>query len=776
MKGIRWKGLWIFLVAAVICYTILARSSADIYSITYQADDFIKRYLPDYSYDSTDPKEYVGESEEHVGVFVLRRGALSLRANTYDIGFQYSATDDSTVLKVFSSDYVSKDNSGGKVLLQEPLDPSTTYFKGTFELDQDINSLYIFVETKDQEFTPERVLLESWTPVCTDRYFYCAITMVAAVGIFVLLNYKKAAISPCSLQEHQTNGHRSMLALVFVMAVGVFVASIPLLQQGSIIGHDTPFHLARIEGIASGLASGQFPVRVHGETLNGFGYANSLFYPEALLYIPAVLSLLGVSTITCYKFYMVMVNALTILLSYYAFKKLLNSRYIALTLSIVYLLNPYRLICAYYRNAVGEFTALTFLPLLVYGLYAVLVGNQKDWPCLVAGATGLLQSHILTTEWMAFVSALTVLVFIRQIFTKEKRVLSLVYAGVATVCLNLWFIAPMLLMIISIHPVVFTRVQSPIGFAKYDISYLFHTVTLTGMGPHPIGWVALAAVVGYLLYRILVCHAEDKQKQLRFGDVLAVFCLVSAVATTAYFPWEKLTSLPILGKLVDAIQFPYRLLSIVAICSTVLLGYTILLWTKERSKRVLACLTSVGVAVFCICLLYEFVFVQGDAEKYETKHYYLTNMNNSLCVGQYEYLPTGADLNDMVSYSPKITSTNESLKIDNLSRYGTKMKFDYSMVASGGEGDLIQLPLTYIPNYKILVNGKPVQAVQAESYTVGFIAPEATGTVEVQYKEPVVFRLFEGISVITLVGLCFRERISVFLRNFWRENTANHFR
>ena len=94
------------------------------------------------------------------------------------------------------------------------------------------------------------------------------------------------------------------------------------------------------------------------------------------------------------------------------------------------------------------------------------------------------------------------------------------------------------------------------------------------------------------------------------------------------------------------------------------------------------------------------------------------------------------------------------------------MKFDYSMVASGGEGDLIQLPLTYIPNYKILVNGKPVQAVQAESYTVGFIAPEATGTVEVQYKEPVVFRLFEGISVITLVGLCFREKISVFSKKF----------
>ena len=158
------------------------------------------------------------------------------------------------------------------------------------------------------------------------------------------------------------------------------------------------------------------------------------------------------------------------------------------------------------------------------------------------------------------------------------------------------------------------------------------------------------------------------------------------------------------------------------------------------------------------------------------KQSFLTNMNNSLCVGQYEYLPTGADLNDMVSYSPKITSTNESLKIDNLSRYGTKMKFDYSMVASGGEGDLIQLPLTYIPNYKILVNGKPVQAVQAEGYTVGFVAPEATGTVEVQYKEPVVFRLFEGVSIITLVGLCFRERISVFLRNFWRENTANCFR
>lgn len=120
------------------------------------------------------------------------------------------------------------------------------------------------------------------------------------------------------------------------------------------------------------------------------------------MYIPAILRLQGVSTVICYKLYLVMVHALTAAVSYYSFEKLFQSRMLGLALAVVYVLNPYRLICCYYRSAVGEYTAIAFLPLVVYGLYAVLKGNKKDWPALVWGATGLIQSHILSTEIAAF--------------------------------------------------------------------------------------------------------------------------------------------------------------------------------------------------------------------------------------------------------------------------------------------------------------------------------------------------------------------------------------
>ncbi len=741
------------LLAVIICATFLLRSGKDIYSVTHFQDDFLKRYLTEYTGDSTQPQEYVNEADGKVAVYVLREGAINLKANKYDLGLQYAAQTEGSVLKVFSSDYVSADNSGGKILFQQTLDPTSTYLKATFELDQDVHSVYIFVETTDESFALERMLLESWTPVCTDRYFYCAATLVAAAFVMVLMNWKHPQVKPASLGQFSTTSGKTMQAFVFIMFAAVFAASIPLVQDALFAGHDMPFHLARIEGMASSLCSGQFPVRVHGETLNGYGYANSLFYPELLLYFPALLSVLGVSTVTCYKFYIVFINILTVALGYFAFKKLFNSRYTALALAVIYLLNPYRLICAYYRNALGEFAALTFLPLVVYGLYAVLLGNQKDWPWLVAGASGLLQTHILTTELAALFSAVIVLVFVRQLFTKEKRFLSLIYAGVGVVLLNAWFIIPMLLMIISLHPMVFTRVQNPMGFAIYDISNWFNTTVVTPIGPHPVGWVILFGIVGYLLYRVWICAAQGYSPKQRFADCMVVVAIVSIIATTSYFPWEGVLSIPILGGMLDAIQFPYRLMSLVAVCGTIIVGYTVLAWLKERKQQVIAFVCAMGVSVFCICLLYESAF-GPEVEKYESKHYYVSNMNNSLCVGQYEYLPTGSDLNKMVEHSPQITSENESLSVQNWTRYGTNMSFDYTITLTQTEQDTIRLPLTYIPGYEVRVNGQPVGVQTADGYVVSFVPPAESGTVTVRYSEPMLFRLSELVSVAAFIGLC----------------------
>jgi hypothetical protein len=583
------------------------------------------------------------------------------------------------------------------------------------------------------------------------------LTILCALLLFFAANFSFSSVQGSVLGGKTISSRRIVWVCLLVCGLSAFIASIPLLNSGLIIGHDSPFQLARIEGIASGLASGQFPVRVHGETLNGFGYPNSYFYPELLLYIPAGLSLLGVQTVTCYKFYLIFINLLTAVLAYSSFKKLFRSRSLGLALAVVYVLNPYRLICIYYRAAIGEMTAMTFFPLVLYGLYAIFLGDQNDWTYLVWGATGVLQSHILSTELIAFACLAIGLVFIRSLFGRDKRWVRLVRAGVYTVLLNVWFLVPMLVMSISIRPIVYTRTQSPIGFAKYTLSYLFASGTLTDIGPHMLGWAALFTIGFYILYRAITAKTQSNKTVLTFADTLLAIVLVCAIATTAYFPWEWITKIPVVGKLLDTIQFPYRLLSVVAVAVTALAGYTIFLWLQKRNHRIFA-----GVVISCLvvvsaCVLFEAALMAETS--YPTKFYYSNNMNNSLSVGQYEYLASGAQIEDIVDTSPIITGDNPTLTVTDYQHKGTTMRFNYSLdMAQGAENEIV-LPLTYIPKYEILVDGQPVKALKTENCRVAFVAPSASGTVTVRYCEPSVFRLFELCSAVGLLVLLVRKKI-----------------
>ena len=124
------------------------------------------------------------------------------------------------MLKVFSSDYVCEDGKCGKIFLQQELDPDETYLKASFEVDQDVHSLYILIETADENFLPESILMESWSPVCTDRHIYCGITLLAAALLFFLCNRKTTAIQPARLAGLQTTANGTSLAFVFIAAAG----------------------------------------------------------------------------------------------------------------------------------------------------------------------------------------------------------------------------------------------------------------------------------------------------------------------------------------------------------------------------------------------------------------------------------------------------------------------------------------------------------------------------------------------------------------------------
>ena len=246
---------------------------------------------------------------------------------------------------------------------------------------------------------------------------------------------------------HTLRGRYIAMALV---GVGVF-ACLPLGLGYLTYGHDLSIHLSRIEGLKAGLLAGQFPVRMDPAIINEKGYPFSLMYSDVFLYPAAVLRILGFSLQTSYKVYVASITAATVGITFYALRKMFRSDCAALLGTALYTLSFYRLTNVFVRAAVGEYTAMAFLPLVVYGLWRIYRQSPADgkkaepwcWLPFALGFTGLLQSHLLTTELAVFFTAAFCLLYFKKTFTRPVLPALCKAAGAAIVW-NLWFMVPLL--------------------------------------------------------------------------------------------------------------------------------------------------------------------------------------------------------------------------------------------------------------------------------------------------------------------------------------------
>ena len=209
-------------------------------------------------------------------------------------------------------------------------------------------------------------------------------------------------------------GGRGRLTALALGGITV-LACLPLFTSNVVAGHDLLFHLNRIEGLARGIASGQLPVRIQPFWLSGNGYAAGVFYGDLFLYFPAALRLLGVPVQAAYKAFVFAVTLGTAVLTWWCVRRMLRDNAAALAASGLYTLSAYRMVDVYTRGAVGEYTALLFLPLVAYGLWRIF--SQEDgakparlvWLPAAIGYTGLIQSHLLTGEMTGFLTILVCL-------------------------------------------------------------------------------------------------------------------------------------------------------------------------------------------------------------------------------------------------------------------------------------------------------------------------------------------------------------------------------
>ncbi len=516
-------------------------------------------------------------------------------------------------------------------------------------------------------------------------------------------------------------------------------ASLPLLMHGLYgnMQHDLFFHLNRIEGIASGLRAGQFPVRIHASTMLGYGYAAPIFYPEVFLYIPAVLRNLGVSLAGSVRIFEMLINLATAAVCYMSTNALFHNKRMAAGTTVLYTLCIYRLATLYTRAALGESLAMIFFPLMILAMAEVLTRDERRWPLLTLAMTGVCLSHLLSTLFCAGLCALAAVCVLPRLLKEPRRILAILKAAGVTILCVLFFYVPMLS-----YTAAGVNASVALNASKNALQPGSFLMGFSGKGNLPedfaytIGVVpGLAILVGCALFAVRR-YAEGRKDET---DGPSLFLLVVGgvllLTATDLFPWEFLCGLPRpYSTLFMQIQFPWRLAGMAAplLCMAAARGYD-----RPSGTALLLALTMVFSGYALQSVVQDTPILARDGFC-DTR------------VPQNEYTYAGTE-KDALRPGEIRTASGEKVIVDNYEKRGTNLSF----TLTAQDGRYLEVPLLYYPGYRAAIDGRMCTTELGENGLLRIYGGASGGTVQVsvKYVPPILWRAAEAASLLGVVLL-----------------------
>lgn len=566
-----------------------------------------------------------------------------------------------------------------------------------------------------------------------------------------------AAVNFCYFYFVRKNQYKDKHILAGLVFMTLF-SSLLALQDYVMGGHDLAFHLMRIQSLGKAIAAGKWIAPVQMDMANGYGYAAPLFYGQVFLYIPAVLYNMAVPLHICYQIYVVCVNIATCIVSYFCFKAIVKNKETALIGAYCYQMSAYRITDVYIRAALGEYTAMIFLPLVLYGFYRVYTLEAgkltiRDTLCIVFGLGGIIQSHLITVELTAlFIIILCVILFRKTI--EPRRFLVLAEAAVLVVLCNLGFLVPLLesmKMDIAVNEKTMGNMQE-LGALMYQVFGMF-------MHPDQTFTLGLGLVLGTALFCWCYVKRFDwgiaENPFLKAGAAAFILLVFSVMASFSAFPWDSLATAEgmagVLGGIMAVIQFPWRfhVISTILCVFLTILGITILCGSG-RGKYGYA---AGGIIVFLLTMNVGLFYTEYPDIAMVTKVYAATDNSLSVQVvsgGEYRLEGTDFDL----------CRTKEIITEDGtIGVAGYRSGYDGTMFAcvNNGRGTkYVDIPLFCYDNYRAYdrESGKAVPLGRGTNNRIRLLVEGGyQGDICVVYQIPVLWKLAYLVSALTVLGI-----------------------
>lgn len=534
------------------------------------------------------------------------------------------------------------------------------------------------------------------------------------------------------------------------------VASSPFLFEGSISGGDLGYHLHRIEGVAESLRNGIFPVRIEPQWQQGFGYADAVFYCPLFLYFPGILRILGFTVSEAYNYYCILFTFLTVFTSYYCFKNISNSSFTGVLSSAIYTLSIPRIHKLVVSSALGEGTAIAFLPLVLYGIWRILFDENSDcsyrtWLPFSLGYMGLIQSHVLSCEITFFVTLITFVVFVRRLIT--RKMIIPVLKSIGTVILTcLWYLVPFFDYYITQDVAIKHAAARTIQNRGIYIAHLLVQFWRNGGNPfleehgmkdsQPMGIGLLLVCSAFIFFALWLCGRLEK-KQYAFGKYCVVMGTCMLLFSLSIFPWDTIQkSSQVLASLVSSIQFPNRFLDWGVTFLVVVFGFTVRFYSVEYKKETY----TLALILTIFTLAWGSGFLLQHVQTFSGRvNYYNAEGYGTGYISGGEYLIYGANP-DVYRYNR--FASGESIEIVEKQSGALYAKAD--VINTSNADDWVEVPLAYYKGYCAYSDfGKIVVDSGENAVCRVHIPANYKGKIRVQFESPWYWRLAELVSVLS---------------------------
>ena len=685
---------------------------------------------------------------------------ISLERGSYQVTMDYDLTVDAVrITPLYEASYGPDDAE--TILLTKEFQEKTFELllpdqvnEFSFQLPELENADDLVIHSITMERTNQSERVRFFVVLC----IFCAVDVLFYLG-------RKGRFGAWSVEKRGS-----------VLCIGLIVlfACVPLMTNYLLSGQDLTFHLMRIEGLAEGLKQGQFPVKMQPVWLNDYGYPVSIMYGDLFLYVPAVLRIIGFSLQASYKIYLVMIQIITAINTYLCCKEIAEDRKLGVVGCFLYVFATNRMTNIYYRAAVGEYTALAFLPLVFLGLFYLLgekertrAEQKKVFFLLVMGYTFMLESHMLSFN-IAIVFSIIYCLFHFKKFLQNFWFL--VKTALITIGLNFVFLVPMADYMIS-HDMKVKFASQIENMQEHGLflSQLFQMfrfpVSLSGNVMNGVGGdMAIGIGLAYMLmlalfvWELCCCFWRKKKGLANEGMIqtesvrIFVIFLLCLVMSCYFFPWHAIGKIPVLGSILTPYQFAWRFIGIATFLGVILTMYALKVLEKltDRTIKVAA------IVVLGTLTLIGSQYLMDNKVSDSTARTKVTSSASIYTAGAVangEYLFVENSAMAIIDQQP-VPADETAVSITSYEKKNSRI----SMECENLTDEVQQVKVSFL-DYKGFVatdktTGEKLDTTCDEQHILTVLLPaDYQGTVQVCFRQPWYWRVAEIVSLAVLIAL-----------------------